>query len=182
MRHAVVLALSVAGCTGSSVEEARCHVEATQEPVRACFPEPLEPVTDPDSPDYGRVPCVALVARRSDTVFCECAVDGYAPPTDSQVEIGRDELRSSALCEGACCEEYCLCQLRQFSGDDLAYCQGRLEAEPPGYARGFCYVEPDRGFGDPSTVENCPESQRRLVLFHPPGGYSGSVTFIACEN
>jgi hypothetical protein len=183
MLRAWSLIFLVVGCSSSSEVKDQCLVETTQESVRTCFPQPLDLVTDPQSPDYGRVPCVLITAARVETPYCDCTLAGYAPVTDAQAALARDELRVGSLCEGACCDDYCFCQLLQLSGADLDYCQGRIPELPPDtYPHGFCYVEPDRGFGDPSTVERCPSTQRQLVLFHPSEVINHRVGFFACEN
>ena len=176
---------AITGCESGSPEVSpdECFVETAQEPIKTCFPRPLYPVTDPESPDYGRVPCVAIVSGRAGTPFCDCARPGYSPASADQAEVARDELEAMALCVDACCEHYCFCELQQLSGDELAWCQGLDDTEyEPGYApQGWCYVDADAGIGDPSLVEHCPDTQRRLVLFVPPYVLmSGNVTYLAC--
>jgi hypothetical protein len=83
----------------------------------------------------------------------------------------------------SCCDSYYFCELLQFSGAALDVCQGREPDEPPPepLPNGWCYVAPDAGFGDPSTVENCPPTQRQLVRFLPDDALiDGHFAFLAC--
>ena len=48
---------------------------------------------------------------------------------------------------------------------------------------GWCYVDPDRGIGNPSLVAKCTDTSRRVVRFvgeDTPA--SGASVFIACEG
>jgi hypothetical protein len=127
------------------------------------------------------VPCVVIVASRV-TSFCACARPGLRPATDEQAAVARAELAGGAYCSGACCDEYCFCELPQFSGDALATCQDRAPGEPPdGTSSGWCYVEPGAGFGDPSRVEHCHETQRQLIRWMPDDALKPhELAFVAC--
>jgi hypothetical protein len=179
-----VLVVLFAGCQSGDPEVVmdECLVERTQETIRTCTPRSLHPETDPENPEFGRVPCVAIVSGRVNTPFCECTRPGFSPASDAQAELAQSELEAGSLCVDACCDTYCFCVLEQLSGEELAYCQGVGELDfEPGYGpQGWCYVEPDLGIGDPSKVENCPDSQRQLVLFEPPSVVNGSISYIAC--
>lgn len=184
MRFLPLLVVLFAGCESGDPEVVmdECFVETTQEPIRTCMPRSLHPVTDPEDPEFGRVPCVAIVGSRANTPFCECTRPGFSPASDAQAELARNELEAGGLCVDACCDSYCFCLLEQLSGEALAYCQGVGELDfEPGYGpQGWCYVEPDVGVGDPSKVENCPDTQRQLVFFEPSTVINGSITYIAC--
>jgi len=66
----------------------------------------------------------------------------------------------------------------------LARGRGRATGEPAHESetspRGWCYVEPDAGWGDPSTVAECPSTQRRLILVVPKGIINHKVATLAC--
>jgi hypothetical protein len=52
---------------------------------------------------------------------------------------------------------------------------------PNAGAVGWCYVDPDAGLGDPSLVQNCPTSSRRIVRFvgeNTP--VRGAVVLVVC--
>jgi hypothetical protein len=181
MRYAWPLVLLAVACAERSVDDA-CWIDATHEPfTRTCLPVALEPELEPTSPEYGRVPCVVIVTRPAGSAFCDCTLAGYAPVSDAQAALVRDQLRASGLCEAACCEEACSCELLQFSGAELDHCQSR-DGEPPSRdgPPGWCYVEPDAGFGEPSLVADCPITQRQLLRFLPSAILNGSHGSLAC--
>jgi hypothetical protein len=164
------LAILAVGCSaGEPEEESQCFVERTVEPfTRTCLPRSLAPELDPESPDYGRLPCVVIDAGPAGTPSCDCARPGFAPASDAQVALARETLDAQLLCEGGCCDNLCFCELLQFSGAALDYCQGREPDYLPGpLPNGWCYVEPGVGLGDASTVANCPATQQRLIRFLP---------------
>ena len=99
----------------------------TEPLTRSCYPEPLHAVTDVANADYGRVPCVVLDAGRAETPFCECTQPGHRPVTAAQDALAREHLETN--CRGSCCDDLSFCELLQFSGDELAYCQDRA-SEP----------------------------------------------------
>jgi hypothetical protein len=172
MRRTLFLVTLLLGCASGDPEVGgdECFVETTKEAVRSCYPSPLEPELDPEHPDYGRVPCVVIDAGRAGSPYCDCDQPGFGPASAAQAELAREQLDAGGICEGGCCENLCFCELFQLSGDSLDHCQGRNDTEyPPGNEpRGWCYVEPGRGLGHPSTVEDCPGTQQQKILFVPP--------------
>jgi hypothetical protein len=48
---------------------------------------------------------------------------------------------------------------------------------------GWCYVDPDRGLGEPALVASCPENLRRMVRFVGSATRDGSaMTFAVCPG
>jgi hypothetical protein len=187
MRRAVIATLVLfSGCaTGGEDEGSSCAVGTDSEPLaRACYPEPLGVVTDPEAGEYGRVPCVVIAAARSGTSFCDCARPGFRAATAEQADVAREQLEVGALCEGTCCDDYCFCELLQLSGNALAACQDRASSEAPAPpTNGWCYIEPAAGFGDPSRIADCPSVQPQLVRFVPESVIAdGQMSIVACRG
>lgn len=179
MREVCLFVLGVLGCSARSETEDACLVGRAQEPIKACFPTSLEPESNPDSPNYGQVNCSFIVSGTAGTPFCDCARENYVPASDAHAELAREELRVRGLCFGPCCDNVCSCVLLQLAGDELTACQWPNEAESP--PRGWCYVEPDAGWGDPSTVADCPSSQARLLRIVPESVMpKGTIGTLAC--
>lgn len=121
--------------------------------------------SDPESLNYGKVPC-SLVAV-SKTGDCSCSGRGRFPVTPA----ARDALLAQLEQQGACgdttgvpCESYCLCELAQLSGPALQVCQE--DAAPMGSTgplSGWCYVDPEQGFGSHEAVGLCPTGHQRNV-------------------
>lgn len=167
------------GCAGRSEIEGACLVDSAEEALaRTCLPTTLEPEANPESSSYGQVNCVMVVSGVAGTPFCDCASPGFAPASYAQIELARQENQVLGLCAGDCCEETCSCLLLQLSGDELAACQWPNESESS--PRGWCYVEPDAGWGDPTTVADCPTTQRRLIRIVPKSIISHRVAMLAC--
>ena len=180
MRRAWALVVLCVGCDPSSEIDDACLEGKSQEPVRVCLSTTLEPESNPESSRYGQVNCAFIVTGFAGTPFCDCTRRGYAPASDAQVEFAREEQQLRGHCQGSCCEESCSCLLLQLSGDELAACQWPDETESS--ARGWCYVEPDAGWGDTRTVAECPDTQQRLIRFMPANviahGHTGTLACI----
>jgi hypothetical protein len=97
----------------------------------------------------------------------------------------RDYLRAAGSCGAGAssCEDYRLCRLRALQGPDRDRCQN--DASEIEDAVGYCYIADtaDQQIGNPELVEECPESERRLLRFvgrNVPA--RGSAVFIACAG
>jgi hypothetical protein len=181
----VVIALLLAGCSSGSGDEGAsdCGPGVEAAPLtRTCYPEPLPAVTDEASVDYGRLPCVVLDAGRAETTFCACTQPGYRPVTATQNALAREHLAAQNACRGSCCDDLCFCELLQFSGDDLAYCQDRAGEPATEAPVGWCYIEPGAGFGDESRIDECPPSQPHLVRFLPDDFVVNRLAVFACRS
>jgi hypothetical protein len=122
-------------------------------------------VTDPSSIDYGKVPCsVVAVNKQGD---CSCSGGGRFPVTPAARAALLETLEQQGSCGGSTgvpCESYCLCELAQLSGPGLLACQ--RDSEPMGSTgplSGWCYVDPEQGFGSSEAVGTCPTGQQRNV-------------------
>jgi hypothetical protein len=100
-------------------------------------------------------------------------------------------MKNAFLCDqdGApACDDFCFCDLAQFSGMQLLTCEG-AETDP-GTQFGFCYVDatvdadgdgqPD---GNPALLARCDASARRILRYMGAGvPASDALLFIACES
>jgi hypothetical protein len=82
------------------------------------------------------------------------------------------------------CSNACLCEVLQVQQANnppgaLTTCQQDPEATG---VEGWCYVDADKGLGNPVLVENCPATERRLLRFVGRGLESGTTTFVACQG
>jgi hypothetical protein len=185
----VIAASSLAGCASEPLAE-RCDAVGVEQGayVVKCFPQSLEPVTDPASPSYGRVDCVALEVF-DEPEACACNGEAYRVPTDAQVELVRSQLAAQGVCESDCCSgpccapccaNLCVCEFLQFSGEELSACQDRAGGAPQP-SGGWCYLEPSLGFGSPSAVDACPPDRGYWLRFLPEYG-ARHDWLIACQG
>jgi hypothetical protein len=157
-----------------------------------CLPRPLEVGAD------GGVPCVVVEARLPDAGgTCTPCDDANALPGRKNIEspamdpVVRTQLAEGGYCSesgGTRCDQYCLCEISQYTGDDLTNCQTQ-QAEPTS-PKGYCYVDGNPAPGeDPGSndvaarrqiVANCPASQPRLLRFATEVPQKGAIAFIAC--
>jgi len=155
--------------------------------AQECLPRPLPVESDPRSPNFGRVPCAVVEAVPNDAGACSCDTEhGRGPLAASDAKLPgavRDQLALEGKCggtTGVSCSSYCLCKLDALGGPELDACQNGGE---DGSSYGYCYVDPERGIGNPELVKNCPATKRRSLRFVGEGlPANGSVTFMACEG
>ena len=176
------IALVAIGCVSTEPPtNDRCQFGTDQQALSSrCLPRSLDPVTDPANPDFGRVPCVMVEYAQLGSDFCDCTAAGYRPATQNEAELALTMLSSWGACENACCQTLCFCELMQLSGDQLRACQGGENAAIAIDTPGFCYVEPDVGVGDPSTVAGCQPNRRELLILTPLGSTHQAV--VSCET
>ena len=165
----LVLGVAAAGCVSSrEPPDDTCQFAQVQQALTLkCLGRSLEPVTDPESPDFGRVPCWMVEIGTQDTEFCRCAGAGYAPASEAQTETALATLRAGGECHDACCESVCFCELLQLSGEELRACQAGENESVAIDTPGFCYVEPAAGVGDPSTVASCAADEQQQLILTP---------------
>jgi hypothetical protein len=165
----LALAFAVGGCaSGPAPAGDTCQFAQVQQAFTSkCLTHSLDPVTDPQSPDFGRVPCwmVELGAQGSD--FCQCESAGYRPVSEAELETALATLRAQGECRNACCDSLCFCELLQLSGDQLRACQAGENESIAIDTPGFCYVEPAAGVGDPSTVAACAKDEQQQLILTP---------------
>jgi hypothetical protein len=177
---AAALLAVIAGCGSAPLEpEGGSCPSQTSSAIGSCFPRSLDPVTDPTSPDFGRVPCRMFVVAPEDTGICSCDLPGYRPLGSIDLMTARQRFADIGYCSNKCCEGLCFCELLQLSGDDLLRCQAGID-EPTLDIPGFCYVEPDVGVGDPTTVEDCRPDERQFLRLTPD--YVNYTVALACET
>jgi len=172
---------AVAGCGSTPLEPegGSCPAQTSAAFSVKCFPRSLDPVTDPSSPDFGTIPCRMFVVLPEEAGACACDLPNYRPIGSIDTANVRKYLLDSGYCPNACCENVCFCELLQLSGDDLARCQAGIVDDALDVP-GFCYVEPDVGVGDPSTVKNCKASERQNIRLTP--SYAQYFVHIECQT
>ncbi len=140
---------------------------------------------DPDSTAYGTVGC-RLVALDSASADCACDSPARSPLSEDDRKALSIELRSRGLCQGAACANACACELPQLTGPLLASCQNDIAATPRdpitgGRVDGWCYVDPQRGFGAPELVRSCPAgSLRNLRVLGAAAPNPGETVLSIC--
>jgi hypothetical protein len=162
-----------------AVEDECSELGELQQPFRStCFQKELDPEADPERDDFGQVGCRAVSFVPVGEPYCDCDSEGLSPLDPKQdeglISVVRDQLVQNQECQAPCCTSLCLCELGQLSGPDLGYCQG-LEQEPRPFGDepiGWCYVDPDEGFGSPALVADCPLDQRRRFRAVPDRTWS----------
>ena len=94
----------------------------------------------------------------------------------------RDEFKAGGFCDtpnGPACSQVCACQVAEAQGSALTSC--RSTTDPSVQSPAYCYVDPDKGLGDPSLVSGCPKTKRRLLRFvGADTPRSGTIAYMAC--
>ena len=143
-----------------------------------CLPRPLS------VDDEGFVECAVLEVLRNEEGAIACTRPGRSAVSANTARAARRELESSGWCQGAECEQAVVCELEEHAlGADRDRCLTGARGTEREMAAGYCYVDPDRGFGDPSLVAGCSVTERRLLRFvgeETPA--AGSTTLIACTG
>ncbi|MGC4092324.1 MAG: hypothetical protein QM756_31460 [Polyangiaceae bacterium] len=162
-------------------------IERLKEALKGkCLPRQLVP--DPDNEN--KVPCAVIESMPPTGNGCSCnPAEGR---TDATAEIRPavlKQLSENDNCgndEGQIpCDQFCLCEIQQFSGTALTSCQTAAQATgTPGY----CYVDPLQAAAgsaertaQEAIVASCPASQKRLLRFvgdNTPA--KGAIAMIAC--
>jgi hypothetical protein len=143
-----------------------------------CLPRPLA------GENGGAVPCQMIEAKPPSGAQCSpCdASTGRSEVLSGLRNAIEDELQAKGLCGGDTgikCSSHCLCEIEQLSGAELDTCLNSVE--DPGGTYGYCYVDPNNGFGNPDLVAACPDTQRQIIRFLGENVPSpGATTFVAC--
>jgi hypothetical protein len=122
-------------------------------------------VVGPD--EVGRTPCTVVEVRRrpAEGACTECGA-GRQPLEGPGLEIARsvvDDLEEMGFCGGTqpiACDDYCLCEVRQFSGEELAAC--RAEGTLSGL-NGYCYIDPQATTADAEADGVISEAEQQLI-------------------
>jgi hypothetical protein len=177
-----------------------------------CLPRPLTPgrhceegETGADcvvDEDVGKVPCAVVEVRpipedRDCTAMCaqpgRLALEGDRAKI---VPAAKEYLGNIGYCKGGACNDYCFCELNQFTnmqdvngnGGDLDECK-TAGTDPSLF--GYCYVDPaaEQAAGAPqniidgenSLVKDCKSSEKRILRFLGEGvPAKDGLAFIAC--
>jgi hypothetical protein len=150
---------------------------------RRCLPRELTAVDDPATPEVDpRVTCTIVEAVPSAD---GCTCDGSRnrrTPKPTFVDAAHEALLDYGLCGTESltpCESFCVCEIAQLEGAELAVCQEELSV--PGNVYGYCYVDADQGIGNPEIVSYCPLSGRRILRFvGDDTPTKGAAAFIGC--
>jgi hypothetical protein len=150
-----------------------------------CLPRELEPNTDPTSEEFGQVPCSVVEAVPDDDGQCGCDPARGRSDVES-VDLRkavREELAANEVCGGktdVSCASFCLCEVAQLEGAALQACQAGSR-DPDLF--GYCYVDADKGIGNPDLVAQCKGTQRRLLRWVGEGlPANGSHMMMACRG
>jgi hypothetical protein len=162
-----------------------------------CLPRPLAPETAMGSPEFGKVPCAVVEVRPRPQTGEECSpcgtgrhlLEGDRKKVEPAV---REYLRNQGQCglQGLPgCDQFCLCEIDQFTGADLTTC--RTELAYPESMYGYCYIDPAASeasnedpaivAGERNLVASCPPTQQRVLRFlgdNLPA--RDGLAFIAC--
>lgn len=134
----------------------------------------------------GQVPCAVVEAvLPQQNAACSCNPNEGRQGLESRPEL-RDAVLAKLKANFACgvgdttpCENYCTCEILQFSGAALNTCQNTRNPAEPGY----CYVnaapnEPNVGNAD--LVADCPADSKRLLNFGQNTPAPGAIALVAC--
>ncbi len=152
----------------------------------SCLPRRLEP------DDEGNLPCAVVEAMKSNSPYCDCAAKGRTPVEGNLKNAVIEELKGLDLCaeeEGVAtsmglCENLCLCKLQQLQNNKD--CLERPGIETESATPGYCYIDPEQGFGSAELVEDCRSTEKRLLRFigREPAlaPAPNAAVFIACAG
>jgi len=164
-------------------------VERLKEALTAkCLPRPLLPEDNPQSSEFGKVPCAVVETRpmidMQPCPVCDPAA-GRLPLEGEKTKIipaVQEHLFNNAFCGGTdqrSCSEYCMCELEQFTGAELDTCV--QSAMDPGGLFGYCYVDANVPGYNPALLANCADTEQRILRFmgnNVPA--KDGLAFIAC--
>jgi hypothetical protein len=145
---------------------------------------------DPNSIDFGTVPC-RLVAVRQTAGGCDCT-GPYRLPIDEELRLEvAHALELRGVCGGttsASCDTFCACEVPQVRKSALAACQNEPGETPIDPATqlpvdGWCYVDPVAGFGNPALIESCPPANfKNIRIVGAAVAAEGEELFVACPS
>jgi hypothetical protein len=144
-----------------------------------CLPRPLVP------DDAGQVPCAVIEAVLPAGGGCVCDTNQGRIDIADKPELRAAILRklkegqSCDLAGGQKCNDYCTCEIAQFSNDDLTFCQNNKT--PP--TAGYCYINAAPGepnVGSAELVKDCPADSKRLLNFGANTPSNGAIALVAC--
>lgn len=114
----------------------------------------------------GMVPCSVvetLLDPALEACSCSPALGRGAMDPDVAASVRR-ELEATGECNAGAgtpdCDELCMCEILQASGETLRDCQTEREHSD---SEGFCVIDPAQGQGNPDLVSDCPLSSKKLL-------------------
>jgi hypothetical protein len=124
---------------------------------------------------FDQMRCTVIEARPSSDCTCDPA-EGRREATDGTVtETIQTYLNDSGLGSHAAC----LCELPQLTAAAGAACRA---GDPAITEPGFCYIDGNRGIGDPALVGSCPDGQKRRVRYVGANLPAGNAkVFLSCN-
>lgn len=128
--------------------------------------------------DAGRLSCALVEIEPSDGRACSCNAAGREAVPAALAAAAREGLEAAQICSSTACDDFCACEITQATGAALETCQedtGSLES-----GSGFCYVDPERGYGNEALVQECSAGERRLLRFADPP-QPDSLVWTDCE-
>ena len=84
--------------------------------------------------------------------------------------------------------ETCACEVPQARGVALDACQNKegdapVDSELMRPVDGWCYVDPEAGFGNPALIESCPPANfKNLRVLGRANAVEGEELFVACPS
>jgi hypothetical protein len=145
--------------------------------------------SDPASTGYGTVPCAIVAVSEASSAGCTCDGVGRVSARPDMDLAVRAMLQAHGRCgvnAGRDCSSYCLCEIPQTKSVARQSCQNDPAAAPLDPAsgapvNGWCYIDPESGFGAFELVEKCPAgNQRNVRLLGNAAPRNGEALFIAC--
>ncbi|HEX6277837.1 MAG TPA: hypothetical protein VFZ53_32565, partial [Polyangiaceae bacterium] len=145
--------------------------------VGTCLPRPLVA-------EEAGVPCKVIEAFQPDQAGCNCNQPGRIDlASQGVVPAVHEELRVGSLCggnSGVSCDSYCMCEIQQFTGGELATCREE-EIDPGDQQYGYCYVEEGKDNAHPALTADCPDTQPQIIRFMGTDvPRPRALAFIAC--
>jgi hypothetical protein len=133
--------------------------------VATCLPRPL-------AVEEAGVPCIVVESFQPGADgSCSCTnMPGRADLTDENkgvIPAVHEELRAGSLCggkSGVSCASYCMCEIEQFSGDQLNACR-TIDPDPGNAQYGYCYVKEGQDGANPTLTADCPDTQTQIIRF-----------------
>jgi hypothetical protein len=134
----------------------------------------------------GNVPCSVVEAVPEANKGCNRP--GRAPASEVVITASLARLEQLGQCGGALrpcsTSSWTICEIKpsvsDTNGDGTPDC---LQDGVTPSDVGWCYVDPDRGFGDDELVKTCPPNQKRILRFVDPDSNTperGATALIAC--
>jgi hypothetical protein len=111
---------------------------------------------------------------------CTCDAPYRQPASDQVVDLLHAAAREALSCDATGrpdCEDLCVCENLEATGDAAEACRDGSEAGE----RGFCYVAPDQGLGAPETVADC-ETEPRVAVRFAAGEGEDPRAFMVCSD